>query len=448
MRRFRLMLILPVALVVASFCSTGVASADSLGQCNNFAGNVLKSTSAWLTALGNEGVTSQSTSMFFKPAGYVSVDQTLHQWVAQRVMKGAANRPFSAMDYGCHDGQIFSAGPRSYPTGKTIFYVLPKKYDKSDVSTSRTKAFIKAIVVKVMVIGLPDCGNNVKAYAFVTIYVKKTIAKKVTPTPKPKPKAHKPKPAPAIVCSAGFLLAANGNCVQQSITSTQTCGNGQVMSTTGCVSIDINNNCGNLSINGSPTQGGNCNTCVGINVCNQAPPPPSCPTGQTGSPPNCSTPCTSNCSPPPPPPCTNGTVGTPPNCQCPTGTEAAGKSCQTPPTAILQKFQEVDVNGTDVAKATANNVPVGDSVQYCFSSAGLGDFPPSCVVSSTGSAESTYTAGSETGSDQVCVAITDLTTGYTNATQDSSVNASLPDYGKDCQPVTIQSGDPSSGRPS
>jgi hypothetical protein len=204
-------------------------------------------------------------------------------------------------------------------------------------------------------------------------------------------------------------IATQANCKQ----AVPPCGCVTTPSTPTPPTTVIITTCSGGSSNNGTGNAGNCDICSGNNNC------------------------TTTVTPPPTPPAT-----------CPPTQEMSPSgSCFTPPTAILNKFQEVDVNGTDVAQATVHNVPPGNPVQYCFSSNGLGDFSPSCVVSSTGSAQSTYTAGSETGTDEVCVAITDLVTGNTNASQDATANQGLPDFGKDCQPVTIQQGDPGGGRP-
>jgi hypothetical protein len=66
--------------------------------------------------------------------------------------------------------------------------------------------------------------------------------------------------------------------------------------------------------------------------CEPPPPPPTCPQGQIGTPPNCTT--------PPPPTCPQGQVGTPPNCNtppppppptCPSGQVGTPPNCITPP---------------------------------------------------------------------------------------------------------------------
>ncbi|MDE0416431.1 MAG: hypothetical protein OXI95_05775, partial [bacterium] len=77
------------------------------------------------------------------------------------------------------------------------------------------------------------------------------------------------------------------------------------------------------------------NWATSSNTCRRIPPPPpQCPQGQVGTPPNCVTP-----TPPPPGQCPQGQVGTPPNCvtpttpqQCPQGQVGTPPNCVTPTT--------------------------------------------------------------------------------------------------------------------
>ncbi|MBN3871627.1 hypothetical protein [Nostoc sp. JL33] len=86
--------------------------------------------------------------------------------------------------------------------------------------------------------------------------------------------------------------------------------------------------------NPNPGGGGSSATCptgtTGTPPDCVTPPPPTCPTGTTGTPPNCVAP-----PPPPPPPpveppatCPTGTTGTPPNCVTPKPTPVSGRMCK------------------------------------------------------------------------------------------------------------------------
>jgi hypothetical protein len=109
----------------------------------------------------------------------------------------------------------------------------------------------------------------------------------------------------------------------------------------------------------------------------------------------------------------------------------------TPPTVSLQSVQEVDENGTDVITATVN-APSGDSLNVCYS-AQFGAFSPSCVTITAAAnqattVQSTYQAPNDIVTENVTATVYDETTGL-NAT-------SAPDI------FPVQSGDPSTGRPS
>ncbi|MHC5676598.1 hypothetical protein [Nostoc sp.] len=108
--------------------------------------------------------------------------------------------------------------------------------------------------------------------------------------------------------------------------------------------------------NPNPGGGGSSATCptgtTGTPPNCVTPPPPTCPAGTTGTPPNCVTPPPPTCpegttgtppncvSPPPPPPpppptCPEGTTGTPPNCEAPKPTPVSGKMCKYAGTLVV-----------------------------------------------------------------------------------------------------------------
>ncbi len=222
MAKFKMFLVVLAACVVGGTILAGSASADSIGQCNNRPGNYVSSTSEWMKVLGNEGVISQATSTVFNPAGFASVDVTLGQWMKQRVMSGKAARPFSAAhDYGCRNGSMFDAGVRSYSRGKAIFYVLPRKYKKSDVSTHRTKRHRRAVTIRVRVIGLPDCGNPLPTFAYVKLYMSKPAPKKH----KKVPVKSKPAPKTPAASTPACISNSSGNGAGS---ETAQCGSGNV----------------------------------------------------------------------------------------------------------------------------------------------------------------------------------------------------------------------------
>lgn len=84
------------------------------------------------------------------------------------------------------------------------------------------------------------------------------------PKPRPKHKKH-PKPTPT-TCAPGQMIGSNGNCVNQTQNVSQQCGNGTVWNGQECVSVQ--SNCSNVNTgNGSPSQGGNCNSGTTTTTC-------------------------------------------------------------------------------------------------------------------------------------------------------------------------------------
>jgi hypothetical protein len=169
---------------IFALSSVSSASADSLGQCNNYAGNTITTTSEWQHALSVEGVTSQAASQIFTWAGYNHLDQTSTQWESSRLMFGYTVKPFSGHDFGCRNGQMFSAGGTSYAAHKGVMYALPLKYTKAMVHPNKGGVFTKRIIIKVKVVGLQQCGNTYEGFAFIAVYEKVTPKKAPSKAPK------------------------------------------------------------------------------------------------------------------------------------------------------------------------------------------------------------------------------------------------------------------------
>lgn len=253
-KKFVLSLLTAILVVVGGLSAVTSASADSVGQCNNRPGNYVGNTSKWQSVLRHEGVLSQAERRIFRSAGYVSVDQSFGQWTKARVMTAAVTSPFGGSDYSCRNGKLLGAGQRHYSSGKKVFAVLPSKYSKSSMRLKRSKTFSKKVRIKVRVIGLADCGNPFSGYAWINIFVHVTVKKTTKPAPAPQP--------PAIVCASGYELNSLNQCVQQTNESSESCGNNQVWSSTGCITVQVNNNCGTVVINGVDVtvSGDNCST--------------------------------------------------------------------------------------------------------------------------------------------------------------------------------------------
>ena len=311
MRKLTQLLIAAFVVVGTLFTLSATASANYRGQCNVTAGNTVTSVTEWLSVLRKEGVTSQAEKRVFKHAGLAKVDQTTRQWMTQRVILAKSNRSFRAVDYGCRGGKLFSVGTRPYGKGKAVFVVLPKAYAKGDVRTSPKKGYVRKVIT-VKVIGLSDCGNPVRGTTTVVVYVKKT---KTTPKP--------PATKPAATCDNSQSSTSNSGAACQSNTSSQTATaettqsgkqdcearggtwtNSSVCQITNIsttvinqTTIQVNANCSKVIIaygdGSSVTQwrdgGGNTVTesyCSSTTVT----PPPTCPSGTTGTYPNCQTP--------------------------------------------------------------------------------------------------------------------------------------------------------------
>lgn len=265
-----------IAAVVMLGLTVASASADSHGQCNERFGNVAHSTSQWEHMLSSEGVLGEAESQIFASAGFNHFDQTVSQWLSQRVMIGSAVKAFRGPDKGCENGHLFDAHMRSYEKGKSMFWVLPKQYKKSrkgspgNFATHRTKTFSRRIVIRVKAIGMPECGNPIPVEIVVEIWVqvshKKPVKKPVVPVTPPPPAVTPPPPAAPIVCVAPLVMTASG-CANQENHAEQHCleqGGNWNSGTALCTIIQVNGNCSNIIvINGSGNtvnnyQEGNC----------------------------------------------------------------------------------------------------------------------------------------------------------------------------------------------
>jgi hypothetical protein len=322
----------------------------------------MHSVNQWKQSLADEGVlNSQSIKEIFQHAGYSKYDESTSQWINERAMIGSVRKGFSGNDYGCKYGKIFGAGFTSYAPGYVVIYALPKKYAKSNVSAQKTKVISKAIDERVAVIGLGKCANPYQAWAYVVFYVRNTPK----PKPKPQPKPMVP-PAPT----------------PQTPTPTPVPPSPPT----------IINHCGNVIIGGnSNEQGGNCNTCVGIDVCNE----------ETKAPPTCP----------------YGTVGTPPNCK------------EKPEPFNLQIQQEVYVNETSYICASVR-APKGDKLHVHFH-AKYGYFAEEGFQDSAYGGETGYCAKYQApsevipGGDTYWVLVEDETTGLDSAPEKEAVTASI-----------------------
>ena len=263
-KKYLLTIFAVVGLIATIASMSTTAYGDAVyNQCNTHWGQTFSNTGAWFEALNFNRVVQATEEKVFKPAGYNPLDQTLPQWLKDRVMVGNVVRAFAVEDNGClgRTGDLFSAGYRHYGVGKGVFYVVPNRFSKAMIRNKRTKLFSKRLVIKVTIIGFTSCGNPVLGTGYVAIYIR--VPHRVV-------KRHKPKKRPPVKktgCTAG-----NGGCGTQTSTATTTCGNGQILSATGCVTISTNNNCGTVVVgSGSVTNGGNnCNT----TIITSSPPPP------------------------------------------------------------------------------------------------------------------------------------------------------------------------------
>jgi hypothetical protein len=188
-----------------------------------------------------------------------------------------------------------------------------------------------------------------------------------TRSPLPKPKIKKPKKTKTgkIVCGPNFKLVG-GNCVQQAANAEQNCKavGGSYNNQNGlCTIVQVVGNCSNIVVvNGSgnvvsANQGGNCNN----NPPSAPPSPPSPPSPPPPPPPVTPPPPTDvcpnlpgiqtsvpagyvkdsngNCIIPPPPTCPPGQTGTPPDCKVPP------PPAQPPALSNLTQPQEVFSDG-------------------------------------------------------------------------------------------------------
>jgi hypothetical protein len=258
--RFSKLILICVTLMVTALFSASIANADSIGQCNLRPGNEMHSTSQWLQTLNAEGVLNQAGSEVFSGAGFNSVDgQSPQQWAEQRVVLVHSLNSYTGMDYSCNGGALKPWKVTTNPAGSPTFATLPYQYSKHNSSLYRTKKFSKRISVHGHVVGIAPCANTHQGEVSYFLYV--------MPTPRPKKPVVTPKPAP----------------LPQPIPTTTPAPSPPPSPTISC------SNVGNSGISGTVV-GTNCSTCVGVNVCNEAPhetPPPTCTPPTKGTYPNC-----------------------------------------------------------------------------------------------------------------------------------------------------------------
>jgi hypothetical protein len=351
------------------FAASAVASADSIGQCNLSEGNTMTSITEWQNTLSQEGVLNQAKTEVFSKGGYFSGDQSISQWMGERVMMGNARQGFSGNDYGCRDGSLFGAGHRSYPAGKEVFYVLPGKYSKSNVSRRKTKTFSKAVPLPAKVIGFPNCANPFEATITIVIYVRNSPKPKPHPKPKPIP-TPVPTPTPAPVPTPTTPAPTPPPTVV---------------------------NCSNVNTgSGTISSGTVCSHCVGVDVCNTETP-----------------------TPPSPETCVPPTVGTPPNCK------------EKPYPFNLEPPQEFYPNETGVI-CTNVHAPKGDILKVYFH-AKYGQFTEAEAFQSTAyTGENSYCERYKASSeylpqgDKYWVEVQDITTGLSSPPETEAVFEKIP----------------------
>ncbi len=236
-RKTTTLLIVLVALVVAgtTFSSSAMAAGGACGGGSTFnqmykgwqKKGVLKS--VYRSAGIKPGVDAKR--------GAASKALLKKAFTKKRVIRGTSR----AKNTTCKGGRFVGLSSRARQSSGTYVWVL-----KDDVRKDGTvKKWWAA-----------DCGNRRSGKIRVN-----------TPKKKAPPKKAKPKPPtkPQIYCAnTGQMVNSISQCVVQTNTSNQECGNGQVMSSTGCVAIQINNNCGNTVVGGGEATGNNCNV---TNIC-------------------------------------------------------------------------------------------------------------------------------------------------------------------------------------
>lgn len=346
MRTIRKLCVL--ASVVGAFTLFGAITAPAAsaatdtarrGQC----GGAVYNWQGYINNLSMYGGVQQAAEIN-RSAGYSSTDGSFTQWMKERVIVTRLAAPATITNYGCNSSGVFAAGKKRLSKGWPVLVALPDRYSKSDIRMKPTRGY-KAIVVKVRLVGQATCANPGKAIVKIVIHVKVKV--KLKPKVKPKPK---PKPAPPVsplcITTTGVPLysipsgitVVNGVCttVVVTTTTTQECKAGEVRNSNNvCVNnTNVNTNTNTVTVPVtvivSPPAG--CTTCTPVVVT-----PPTCPPGQTGTPPNCTTP------PPPPPP------------------------ANRPPTGQIKPPQHVYVNGQTPVCVDNVTDPDGDQVSVSFS---------------------------------------------------------------------------------
>lgn len=383
--RFFKFTLIPVALMVAAFCSNGVASAataapNPAGPCTTHRDVPFGSSSEWLSDQ-SPGVVTDATNLLFEPAGYRPADNVpLKQWITQHVVIAPAARSFVTSDKGCRDNHIENAFfGVTYAKGTLAGVALPAQYTTSMIRLKRTKKFSEAVVVQGWGIFLDSCGNPIPTRIYIKIYIQKVV----------KQPTSKSGPTPLTQCTGTIVKVSASQVVcqtqSQSSSTTQsgtTSGQGSpVVNVSVTTQVNVQQNQGQGQGQGQGQQ--QTQTCA---------------TGTTGTYPNCTT--------PPQPTCATGTMGTYPNCKTP---------AQPPTVNNLQLQQENDVNSTDVICADVY-APAGDNLTITFN-ATYGSFAHQVKANSSYGPNGycdTYTAPSEvppSGSDPVTVTVYDKTTG-------------------------------------
>ncbi len=247
-----------VTIVLVAILAIGAifsASASAFGQC----GGSVSTGSQLLHSWQVMGVTSQASEIA-RSAGFHSEDGSLSSWMKERVVKANLASAASPEDFGCHPGTVFSVHHRTLGKGTPVMVALPLKMSKGDVRTSPHKGFHPQ-AFWANAVGKSTCSNPLKGKVRVILFVRNH-------------KKHHPKSAIAKECVAGKVIASSGNCNTQSNTSSETCGNGQVQSATGCITIQINNVCGEVAVGGSTGGGEQCKFEIHEERKEEKPPPP------------------------------------------------------------------------------------------------------------------------------------------------------------------------------
>lgn len=279
MRSIKTLIAVLAVLVAAMGVSASTASAAS--YCGTPAFTKSQFQSGWksgpLAAAAEKYVRANSSYY------HINRDQGFQSWLKQpqiqSVMTPAGYR-LSANTY-CPGGRSYSpySGKLSHSKQRVIAWCQSNRSVKTTTFTRNGEKYLKTVTTTSKTcqpIVKSYCRNLVKGKPF-TKTTRHVVIKKIK---KPGPECPCKPPA---VCDIGFVMNANGNCVQQR----QDCsaGNHWDDSQQACVQ----NDCGNVTVingdNNTVNQGGNCNnnpppTCEQQGNCPPPPPPPTCPDGR------------------------------------------------------------------------------------------------------------------------------------------------------------------------